>query len=426
MLSSKIGPLRPVPISPKAPKLVPIAPKVASQSNETLDSAGGSEGASAQTRFQLEVQQNSEVQNLLAPKPQAAAAEGPTSATATINNNNNKASSVNAVGVGAKGSPAKPQALASAAQPLQTAAAAADQHQQQLSLNHLAANEALMKQQQQQAQQAVAMYTYWNMYANMCANMNATKQVALMGNPMANAASAMSAMQCLSPGMATAGYPPATLAMRPGPPLGTMKQQPVSPTAAAAAANMANMANMAAFNLMALPATSAAMGAAFGQVPPLVLGSGGLKVPVDSVSMELQGSRTNSVNSASTTVMAGRDAQGQAVGQAQAGGRHQKRKYEKIRKVGVNGNGGAMDPALMGISGSGCKAGGSVRKASKKCASEASQNKVCSNCGTSTTPFWRKNKNGGLPLCNACGLYFSKNDAMRPKELWKEEASRGA
>ena len=51
---------------------------------------------------------------------------------------------------------------------------------------------------------------------------------------------------------------------------------------------------------------------------------------------------------------------------------------------------------------------------------EGEQAKVCSNCGTRKTPFWRKNKVGGLPLCNACGLYSAKNDAPRPKELWKQ------
>lgn len=48
---------------------------------------------------------------------------------------------------------------------------------------------------------------------------------------------------------------------------------------------------------------------------------------------------------------------------------------------------------------------------------------VCKNCGTKATPFWRKDKNDGRPLCNACGLYYSKNDAMRPKLLWKEDGT---
>jgi hypothetical protein len=41
------------------------------------------------------------------------------------------------------------------------------------------------------------------------------------------------------------------------------------------------------------------------------------------------------------------------------------------------------------------------------------------NCHTSTTPFWRKEKNGRGSLCNACGLYYAKNEAHRPKMLWK-------
>lgn len=47
---------------------------------------------------------------------------------------------------------------------------------------------------------------------------------------------------------------------------------------------------------------------------------------------------------------------------------------------------------------------------------------VCKNCGTRSTPFWRKNKQDGLPLCNACGLYLAKNDTPRPKVLWKSGA----
>ncbi|WIA41877.1 hypothetical protein OEZ86_009201 [Tetradesmus obliquus] len=44
------------------------------------------------------------------------------------------------------------------------------------------------------------------------------------------------------------------------------------------------------------------------------------------------------------------------------------------------------------------------------------EQKVCKNCGTRNTPFWRKDKNDGRPLCNACGLYFAKNDMQRPKD----------
>ncbi|GMH44794.1 hypothetical protein BSKO_12746 [Bryopsis sp. KO-2023] len=59
---------------------------------------------------------------------------------------------------------------------------------------------------------------------------------------------------------------------------------------------------------------------------------------------------------------------------------------------------------------------------SKKGRRPKQEERVCKNCGTRSTPFWRKNKQDGLPLCNACGLYLAKNDAPRPKVLWKSGA----
>lgn len=50
---------------------------------------------------------------------------------------------------------------------------------------------------------------------------------------------------------------------------------------------------------------------------------------------------------------------------------------------------------------------------------------VCSNCHTSNTPFWRKDRHTGLPLCNACGLYAAKNDHPRPVKLWREGQAPG-
>ena len=48
--------------------------------------------------------------------------------------------------------------------------------------------------------------------------------------------------------------------------------------------------------------------------------------------------------------------------------------------------------------------------------------RVCCNCGSTKTPFWRKHRASGKPLCNACGLYSAKNDdAPRPAKLWREE-----
>ena len=50
---------------------------------------------------------------------------------------------------------------------------------------------------------------------------------------------------------------------------------------------------------------------------------------------------------------------------------------------------------------------------------------TCSNCHTSNTPFWRKDRHTGLPLCNACGLYAAKNDHPRPVKLWREGQAPG-
>ncbi|CAO3680620.1 unnamed protein product [Rhizopus stolonifer] len=41
---------------------------------------------------------------------------------------------------------------------------------------------------------------------------------------------------------------------------------------------------------------------------------------------------------------------------------------------------------------------------------------VCTNCGTSTTPLWRRDIDG-LPLCNACGLYLKLHHEKRPLSM---------
>jgi hypothetical protein len=34
---------------------------------------------------------------------------------------------------------------------------------------------------------------------------------------------------------------------------------------------------------------------------------------------------------------------------------------------------------------------------------------VCTNCQTTNTPLWRRDPEG-LPLCNACGLFYVSDD----------------
>ncbi|KAF7721749.1 putative electron transfer flavoprotein subunit [Apophysomyces ossiformis] len=41
---------------------------------------------------------------------------------------------------------------------------------------------------------------------------------------------------------------------------------------------------------------------------------------------------------------------------------------------------------------------------------------MCTNCGTTTTPLWRRAPNGDT-ICNACGLYLKARNNMRPPTL---------
>ncbi|KAI8060666.1 uncharacterized protein B0P05DRAFT_557778 [Gilbertella persicaria] len=44
------------------------------------------------------------------------------------------------------------------------------------------------------------------------------------------------------------------------------------------------------------------------------------------------------------------------------------------------------------------------------------QKAICSNCGTSKTPLWRRDHQGA-PLCNACGLYLKLHNEKRPLSM---------
>lgn len=48
------------------------------------------------------------------------------------------------------------------------------------------------------------------------------------------------------------------------------------------------------------------------------------------------------------------------------------------------------------------------------------RNRVCTSCGTSNSPEWRKGPSGIKTLCNACGLRYSRAQARKAKKAQKE------
>ena len=47
----------------------------------------------------------------------------------------------------------------------------------------------------------------------------------------------------------------------------------------------------------------------------------------------------------------------------------------------------------------------------------------CSNCKTTTTPFWKIHHNGST-VCNACWLYWRRRNTERPQRLWPRPAKK--
>ncbi|KAI9365282.1 hypothetical protein BD770DRAFT_378183 [Pilaira anomala] len=48
---------------------------------------------------------------------------------------------------------------------------------------------------------------------------------------------------------------------------------------------------------------------------------------------------------------------------------------------------------------------------------------VCANCQTTNTPLWRRDESG-LPICNACGLYFKLHSVHRPMTMKRSTIKR--
>ncbi len=49
----------------------------------------------------------------------------------------------------------------------------------------------------------------------------------------------------------------------------------------------------------------------------------------------------------------------------------------------------------------------------------SSSGSVCSNCSTTKTSMWRRDKSGAL-VCNACGLYIKLYGINRPINMRKD------
>ena len=323
-------------------------------SSEAPDSSGSD---SVQTRFQLIPEANA---NAAAGSQQASArVSGKTTmgATAAVVSNGVV---TNTSSNGTNSSPSigyeKAQEQTASRAVASLAAAASNPYLNQQQQVSLVAASSALYQQQQQALATQAMYTYWN----MCSMYNAALSNQLLQMPNMNMGANLNAAAAAMGGSVSPHMSyPTNMAAGAGAQSCVLPKMGVSPT------------------MLKVPCATTSP---LVLTPTFKVDDGRSSGPTDSL---------NSMNSTSTTVTHKRQESKQS---------GKKRHGEKMAKR-ANGEKSYN------------------RKIAKK-GSESSHNKVCSNCGTSTTPFWRKNKHGGLPLCNACGLYFAKNDAQRPKELW--------
>jgi len=79
------------------------------------------------------------------------------------------------------------------------------------------------------------------------------------------------------------------------------------------------------------------------------------------------------------------------------------------------GNATAGVPAARGPTNTARASNGAASRSRASAAAAASRmGQTCENCGTTQTPLWRKDRETGVMLCNACGIYLKTHGRNRP------------
>mmetsp|Transcript_25037 Transcript_25037/g.69909 ORF Transcript_25037/g.69909 Transcript_25037/m.69909 type:complete len:420 (-) Transcript_25037:28-1287(-) len=82
--------------------------------------------------------------------------------------------------------------------------------------------------------------------------------------------------------------------------------------------------------------------------------------------------------------------------------------------TGGTGSSGGGTPVLA----SAVKASSSQKPVSTRTPVIHGPDTRCANCNTDKTPLWRKDRNTGLVMCNACGIYLKTHGVNRPLNKW--------